>query len=181
MEPSLAVVDALSGEAILKRELGPDLRGLSIRHLAVAADGETVFACQWEGDPTDGPLLVGALAPGGATRFFEMPDDDLSALDNYVGSVALDASERIVAATSPRGNAVAFFERASGRYLGRRPLSDVCGVAPVGPALPEDGDLFVVSSGHGTVALASAVRADLARLSGSALGAYAWDNHILAL
>lgn len=179
MEPSLAVVDVASGDVRLKAELGPALRGISIRHLAAASDGEAVFACQWEGDPTEGPELVGVMGRDGATRFLAMPDDDLASLDNYVGSVALDASERVIAATSPRGGTVAFWDRISGRYLGRRPLPDACGVAPA-PARMGVG-LFVVSSGNAGVKLAAADAMDLKRLGGTELGAYAWDNHVLAL
>jgi hypothetical protein len=190
MQPSLAVVDVATGDALLKVELEPELRGLSIRHLAVAADGEAVFACQWEGDPTDGPPLVGLLSRGGATRFLEMPDDELAGLNNYIGSVRLDAAERVVAATSPRGNTVAFWDRASGRYLGRRKMSDVCGIAPMPPAAsngtrqsdPAVAGLFVVSSGNAGVAtIRPADDREIRRIGGTELGAYAWDNHILAL
>lgn len=179
MEPSLVLLDVASGQAIHKVELGAEMKGLSIRHLAAAGDRETVFACQWEGDPTQGPQLVGTLSKTGTVRWLEMPDDDLARLGNYVGSVALDASERIVAATSPRGGTVAFWDRASGRYLGLRRMPDVCGVAAA-----SDGGragVFVVSSGNAGVRLAAADQADLTRLASKRLASQSWDNHILAL
>jgi len=180
MRPNLAVVDLATGDATRLADLGANLGGLSIRHLAVAADGEAAFACQWEGDPTEPPPLVGLIDRDGATRFLATPDDGLAALDNYVGSVALDASGQVVAATSPRGNTVAFWERASGRYLGRRRLPDACGIAPA-PAGPGSHELFVVSSGNAGVHLAPAGERDWRRLGGATLSALAWDNHILAL
>jgi uncharacterized protein len=182
MEPSLSLVDLATGDAVLTAGLGPDLRGLSIRHLAVAGDGEAVFACQWEGDPEEGPPLVGLLSPDGATRLLDMPDDDLASLSNYVGSVALDASERVIAATSPRGGTVAFWDRRSGRFLGHRAIPDVCGVAPMGQGRT-GAELFVVSSGNAGVAVLGPAdeRDALRRLGGSDLGAYAWDNHILGV
>ena len=176
MSPSLAILDPVAGTSILKVELGQALRGLSIRHLAVAGDGEAVFACQFNGDPDELPPLVGLMRADGSTTFLEMPDDDLAAMANYVGSVSLDRSERLIAATSPIGSMVAFWDRQDGRYLGRRRLSDVCGVAP----MPMDG-VFVLSSGNAGVKLGQPSRDDLVRIGGSDLDRWMWDNHILSL
>ena len=174
MEPSLAILDPRTGATLLKSELGPDLRGLSVRHLAVAPDGRTIFGCQYEGDPAALPSLVGILETDGRTRFLDLPEDDLAALDNYVGSVRLDASGRRLAATSPRGNAVVFWDLDTGAFLGRRRMADVCGVAPGG----RDGT-FVVTSGNAGIRMADAGRSDLARLGGTALDGWIWDNHLV--
>lgn len=174
MEPSLAIVDPASGATLLRADLGPELRGLSIRHLAVAPDGRTVFGCQFEGDPAALPPLVGVLDPDGRTRFLDLPEDDLAALGNYVGSVRLDGTGRRLAATSPRGNAVVLWDLETGAFLGRRRMTDVCGVAPAGP----DGT-FVVTSGNAGIRIADAGRADLARLGGTALDGWIWDNHLV--
>ena len=173
MEPSLALVDPRTGEALHKVDFGRDMTGLSIRHLAMAADGEAAFACQYEGDPEEMPLLVGTITRDGRTRMLEMPDEDLYRLNNYLGAISLDGSERLIAATSPRGGMAAFWDRATGRYLGLAPLPDVCGVAPA----PQAGT-FVVSSGNAGVRIARAETHDLARVSGSDLDRYMWDNHI---
>lgn len=173
MEPSLAFVDPRSGEAKHKVDFGRDMSGLSFRHLAVAADGEAVFACQYEGDPEEMPLLVGTITPDGKTRMLEMPDEDLARLDNYLGAVALDGSGHLIAATSPRGGMAAFWDRPTGKYLGLAPMPDVCGVA----AAPETGT-FMVSSGNAGVKLARAETHDLLRVAGSDLDRYMWDNHI---
>jgi hypothetical protein len=177
MEPSLAIIDPRTGACLVKAELGAALRGLSIRHLAVAPDGTAVFGCQCEmEDGAEPPLLVGVLDRNGRAELIGMPDDDLAALDNYVGSVALDASGRLVAATSPRGSTIAFFDLAERRYVGRRRLSDVCGVAAAGPP-----DLFVVTSGNAGVRWAGTARGDLATFGGAALQRRMWDNHLLRI
>ncbi|HKZ95845.1 MAG TPA: DUF1513 domain-containing protein, partial [Hyphomicrobiaceae bacterium] len=49
MEPSLAFIDAATGELRAKHELSSDLKLLSIRHLAAGARGEVWFGCQWQG------------------------------------------------------------------------------------------------------------------------------------
>ncbi|MGO4706924.1 DUF1513 domain-containing protein [Microvirga sp. 2MCAF38] len=173
MEPSLALVDPQSGTVLVKTDLGAALKGLSIRHLAVTATGEAVFGCQFEGDPNEMPSLVGTLTPDGKTRLLEMPEDDLDALKNYVGSVTLDASGTIAAATSPRGNTIAFWDLTSGRYLDRRRMSDVCGVA----AAPMNG-VFLATSGNAGVKLAPVASQELSRLGGTELDRWIWDNHL---
>lgn len=173
MSPSLSFVDPASGEARHRIDFGRGLSGLSFRHLAVAEDGEAVFACQYEGEPEEMPLLVGTVRPDGSTRMLEMPDEDLYRLNNYLGAVALDGSGRLICATSPRGGMAAFWDRLSGRYLGLAPLPDVCGVAPA----PGTGT-FVISSGNAGVRLARARGHELERLAGSDLDLYMWDNHI---
>ncbi len=175
MEPSLAILDAGTGELKAKVDFGQDMRGLSIRHLACADDGMTVFGCQFEGDPFDMPALVGILTPDGKTRFLDMPDDDLAGLANYVGSVELDASGDIIAVTSPRGGRVAFWDRASGRYLGYRQMSDVCGVAASG------NGQFLLTSGNSGVRLTDLAVRDLHRLRTDGLGEHVWDNHLLPI
>ncbi|MBV9077811.1 MAG: DUF1513 domain-containing protein [Methylobacteriaceae bacterium] len=176
MEPSLAILDPATGAARLKAELGPDLRGLSIRHLAVMPDGSAAFGCQWEGDREALPPLVGLLAPDGRTRFLDLPEDDLATLDNYIGSVRLDRGGRVLAATSPKGGSAVFWDLATGRYLGRRALPDVCGVAEGAPA-----GAFVMTSGHGEVRAAAPDRTTLDRLGGSDLERWMWDNHLVRL
>jgi hypothetical protein len=173
MEPSLAFVDPRSGEAKHKVDFGRDMSGLSFRHLAVAPDGEAVFACQYEGEPQEMPLLVGTILPNGKTRMLEMPDEDLYRLNNYLGAVALDGSGRMICATSPRGGMAAFWDRMTGKYLGLAPMPDVCGVAAAA-----DSGMFVVSSGNAGVRMARAETHDLTHVRGSDLDRYMWDNHI---
>jgi hypothetical protein len=173
MEPSLALIDAERQTVLASVDFGPRLKGLSIRHLAVTPGGETVFGCQFEGDRDEMPALVGTMTPDGKTRFLEMPEDDLDAMNNYVGSVTLDASGTLAAATSPRGNAIAWWDLSTGRYLGRRRMSDVCGIAPA----PTSG-VFLATSGNAGVRLAPVAGADLAPLGGSELDRWIWDNHL---
>ncbi len=176
MEPSLAIIDPRGQTVLASVDLGPSLKGLSIRHLAVSPAGETVFGCQFEGDRDEMPALVGILTPDGRTRFLDMPEDDLDAMENYVGSVTLDATGRIAAATSPKGNTIAWWDLETGRYLGRRRMSDVCGIAPA----PLAG-VFLATSGNAGVRLAPVAASDLAPLGGTQLDRWIWDNHLRRL
>ncbi len=173
MRPNIALVDPLSGEVKAIHELPGALHQLSIRHFAVAPNGEIAFACQHEGQDEAEPPLVGILADG-AMRLLDMPDEDIGSLKNYIGSLSLDATGDIIAATAPEGGTVAFFDRTARRYLGRRQLSDVCGVAPAGPA-----GAVLLTSGNGGVRIADPKSAELQRLDDPSLDRWIWDNHLL--
>jgi hypothetical protein len=175
LEPSLALLRTGTGEVESHIELARELRNLSIRHLACAPDGEVVFGCQFKGDPLNIVQLVGLLTPRGETVFLDMPEDDLLSMENYIGSVSLDRSGEIIAATSPIGSVVAFWDRASRRYLGRRRMSDICGVT----AAP-DRATFLVTSGNAGVGLARIDERMVERIGGD-LDRWIWDNHALSV
>ena len=176
MRSNLTVLALDDGAIVASSDLGEDLRLASIRHLAVADDGEVVFGCQYEGEAGDGPPLVGAWAPaqGTAPRLWDMPDPSLARFCDYVGSVALDTSGRFVAAASPRGGHLALFARASGGFLGLRAMADVCGLA----AADQPGD-FLATSGAAGVRRFAATAGTEARIDG--LGEHVWDNHLTRL
>ena len=175
MQPTLAALSLDDGSVVERVDLGAELRLASIRHLAVAVDGEVVFGCQFEGDKSVMPPLVGAWRPGGgAARLWEMPDAALARLDDYVGSVALDRSGTVVAATSPRGGTTAFFARGSGRFLGLADLADVCGVAAA-------GDGFLLTSGAAGMRRTGAIGAATRLVDPQPTAARSiWDNHLAA-
>lgn len=175
LESSLAVLRADTDEVESRVELSRDLRDMSIRHLACAPDGEVVFGCQFKGDALNVVPLVGLLTQQGKAVFLEMPEDDLASMENYIGSVSLDQSGSIIAATSPRGNVIGFWDRASRRYLGRRRMSDICGVAPTAY-----NGVFLASSGNAGVGIAKIDGRAIERIGGD-LDRWVWDNHVLSL
>src|SRR5690606_4368001 len=121
---------------------------------------------------------------GEAIRLFSGPPEVLHGMRNYVGSVAADASGRIIATSSPVGNCVVFWEAATGRFLGQAALADGCGVA----AAQSSG--FLLSSGLGALAGFDPARPPLAADGVSPPGSdrlqailpehpgRAWDNHM---
>lgn len=170
MAPSLAYVDLHSGELVEQARLAPDLHRLSIRHLIVDAYGAVWFGCQYEGEPADRPPLVGRHRRGEEPVLFAGPAETLRALDNYVGSVAVDLSGEIVATSSPLGGLITYWDAATGRNLGQTPLADGCGVAPL-----ERGGILA-TSGRGTIAavdVAGHRLQPLAQQPGTG-----WDNHL---
>lgn len=169
MRPSLAYIDAASGELLEKVELAPALHRLSIRHLALAADGAVWFGCQYMGPAADRPALVGRHRRGAALELFDGPAETLRNMRNYVGSVTVDAAGGIVATSSPVGGQVIYWDAASGKCLGVTALADGCGVAPAA----QGG--FLVSSGLGAMIRVDAQGKERPVLPPSR--DMSWDNH----
>ncbi|MNQ32858.1 hypothetical protein D3C85_462740 [compost metagenome] len=169
MRPSLAYIDAASGELLERAELAPALHRLSIRHLALAGDGAVWFGCQYMGPAADRPALVGRHRRGARLELFEGPPETLRNMRNYVGSVSVDASGGIVATSSPVGGQVIYWDAGSGRCLGTTALADGCGVAPAA----QGG--FLVSSGLGAMLRTDAEGQESPVLAPSR--EMSWDNH----
>ena len=169
MQPSLVYLDSRDGRLLERIELAPELHQLSIRHLAIDADGAVWFGCQYSGPRSERPPLVGRHRGGQPAELFIAGEEIQRALHNYVGSVAVDASGRTLATTSPVGNRVVWWDTRDGRCLGSTELADGCGVAP-----DADGG-FLISDGLGRLHRAAAHRE---RVEIEALPDCAWDNHL---
>jgi hypothetical protein len=102
-------------------------------------------------------------------QLFHGDADAQHGLANYVGSIAIDAASGVVAASSPVGGQVAFWN-ANGQYLGSTARADGCGVAPL------DAGRFMVSDGFGGIVVA-APGADSVSLV-QADREVGWDNHL---
>jgi hypothetical protein len=164
--PNLAIVDLARGDVVTLVELEHQFKKLSIRHLARTHDDGIVFACQHQGDADELPPLVGIAKRGKEPRLFEAPDEALARLNNYVGSVALDRSGSVIAATSPQGGEAALWSIA-GDYLGGAQIPDVCGVA-------SHHNGFLVSSGNSGVRRLS----ETSEEGTPVLQRWIWDNHM---
>jgi hypothetical protein len=169
LRPNIAFIDANRDQAVRVVELALDFRALSIRHLAIAADSTVAFGCQYEGD--DGLLrpLVGKVTRDGDPELLAMPELELEAMNEYIGSVALDSTGETLAATSPRGGRVALWRLRTGAFAGLHDLSDVCGVAPAAA-----GGAFMLTSGNAGICRLTADGA----LRQAAPPSWAWDNHL---
>lgn len=174
MKPNVALIDWARDQTLATFELDPQFRALSIRHMAVARDRTIAFGCQYQGDPNELPPLVGTVSASGKVALFDMPEVELLGMANYVGSMSLDGTEEIVAATSPQGGSVALWNRKSGAFLMRERMSDVCGVA----ALDGPHDFLLTSGNDGVRSLVEGAET-LPRISSGRLQSWIWDNHLL--
>lgn len=165
MDPSLAFVDAATGELIGQLRLASGLHQLSIRHLAFDAAGRVWFGCQFRGPAADRPQLVGYATREGDIRLIELPADRLAALRNYIGSVAANADGSRIAVSSPEGNIILALDAANGALVGELGLDNGCGIAGDGPG-------FLASSGDGVLQGFAGLEAAPTRLP------LQFDNHL---
>ena len=176
MRPSLVYVDSATGDLLEEHVLSHDLHQLSIRHLGVAADDTIVFGCQHQGPLSARPPLIGFHRRGRKVDLVRAPDRTQHAMENYVGSVAMDRSGQVAALSSPRGSIVTYWDVGSKRYLGETQVADVCGLAP-----GQEARMFLLTSGTGRVETLQAADAASVIRANPALAAYQWDNHAAAL
>lgn len=158
MKPNLALIDLADHSVSARHELPQAMHKLSIRHLAMTADGTVWFATQNQGDIHALLPLAGSVSPDGDVRLVDMPEEDLRLMRGYIGSVAANEAAGSVVFTSPQGNVAFEIGCADGAVIARHDLADVCGAA----AKPGG---FFLSTGKGWL------DGRTTRLS--------WDNHIV--
>ena len=146
IDSAIVELDPASGRVMKRHALGRTGKSLSLRHMALAPDDETIAFGMQDQDRAELRPLMGLLRVGGDLTLLPLPGDDSGALRSYIGSVAIDSSGRFIAATSPKGGRIGLWSFGTGNWLGGFALEDVCGLA----ADPESGG-FWASSGLGDV------------------------------
>jgi hypothetical protein len=173
IESAILELDPRTGAVLKRHALPADMSTLSLRHMALAPDGETIaFGMQDQDRSTVRPLM-GLLRVGRGIDLLPLPAGDEGALRSYIGSVAVDESGRYVAATSPKGGLAGLWSLTDGRWLGGFKLDDVCGLA-----VDTDQASFWATSGHGDVVQLRAGGNGLAAVTHWRAPA-AFDNHLL--
>ena len=168
---SIVLMDPATGAIEDRVEAAPDLRSLSLRHLAATPDGRVVVTAQdTDIDARDRPL-VGTYERG-RLDWLDTPPAVTAMLRSYIGSTAVDSSGRFAAATSPRGGLVVVYDLTSRSQIGEVMLPDVCGVA----ADTAPGH-FIVTSGHGALARIAATE-DAVGLLERRPSTLRWDHHL---
>jgi hypothetical protein len=175
IESSIVELDARSGRLLKGHALEPALHSLSLRHMALAPDGETIVFGMQDQDRSALRPLAGVLRVGRGIELLPLPSDDPGALRFYIGSVAVDSSGRFAAATSPKGGALAVWSLTSGSFVGLMHIDDVCGLAA-----GREAGTFWATSGGGDVVLVQASEAGLASRAHWRADA-AFDNHLLRI
>jgi hypothetical protein len=160
MQPSLVLIDAISGQLVQKHGLPASLSQLSTRHVDIGDNGRVWFACQYEGPRNDLPPLAGYFAKGEDINFLSLPEETTIRLANYVGAIAVNRRDGIVGLTSPNGNAAVTLDAKSGRVLSQTTIREAAGVAPAAKGM-------AVSSYDGGFAQTRST--------------VAWDQHIVRI
>jgi hypothetical protein len=173
MTPSLAYLDSRDGRLLRDFRLAPELHQLSIRHLAVAADDLVAIGMQFEGEADALVPLVGIQRGRDPIALLSAPEAALRRMHNYCGDICLDRSGRTIAASSPRGNTICFWDLATAAFLGAVELTDSCGLAPLA-----DPDRFLITSGTGALYLVDGRRIQVETLVSDLDARGRWDNHV---
>ncbi len=164
-------LDPLSGKVLARHALGASFASLSLRHLAVAPDGETIAVAAQDQDVTVTRPLMSLLRLGKGLELLPQPDPRDFDFRGYIGSIAVDRSGEFVAAASPRGGLVGFWSMTSGRWCGGLAIADVCGVTAA-----SEGGMFWASSGLGGIAKIAAAGPRVEAQWHTQAG---FDNHLL--
>jgi hypothetical protein len=175
IESSIVELDPNTGKVIKRHQLAPGMKSLSLRHMALAPDGETIAVGMQDQDRAQLRPLMGVLGAGTGLDLLPLPSDDPGVLRSYVGSVAIDSSAQFIAATSPKGGMVGLWSLRGGRWLGGFALADVCGLAADTAA----GGFWVTSGLGDVVRLRADERGLFAETRWNAPAAF--DNHLLRL
>ena len=144
MDPSIAFVDRRDGRMLGQLRLDGGLNQLSIRHMAIDGKGRVWFGCQFRGDSTERPQLVGYATLDGDIRLIPLPDSVLGGLRNYVGSLAATTDGRLIGVSSPEGNTILAIDPEAGQVVAQMGLENGCGIAG-------DGAGLLASSGEGAL------------------------------
>lgn len=163
MEPSIALIDSLSGGLIEMATLPSALRQLSIRHMVEVGDGSLWFGGQYEGPETDEVPLVGLYKRDEGLSLIDAPSGLYNSMNQYIGSVAVSNDGERVATTSPRGGLALIWDAKNRNVIEPRPIADVCGVAAA-------GNSFLFSDGSGSLTGEDQLMRQQSVSS--------WDNHL---
>ena len=172
MSPSLVFIDRISGKLHKRLQLPSIYQHNSIRHLAKDKQGNIFIALQNQLKNNPYEVLLARYDKGHDRLIpFEIPTNIASRLQGYIGSITLDSSQTIVAATSPRGNCALFYT-CDGRFLYHLENDDVCGIR----AGKNSGE-FILSNGKGELTHCLAGK-KLSILSTQHYENTHWDNHL---
>jgi hypothetical protein len=175
IDSAIVELDPKSGAVLKRHALAPSLKSLSLRHMALAPDGETIAFGMQDQDRAELRPLMGVVRLGAEASLLPLPEEDEGALRSYIGSVVIDVSGRFVASTSPKGGVVGLWSLDNGRWLGGFALADVCGLAP-----DAEAGCFWATSGLGDVVKLSAGDAGFQPKAHWQAPA-AFDNHLLRI
>jgi hypothetical protein len=112
--------------------------------MVVDAEDRIWFGCQYRGEASHKPQLIGHATLAGDIGLIELPPGELRRMRNYVGGLAISDDRHTILASSPVGGVVLTIDTASSRPRGLFELRSTCGAAP-------DRSGFVITNGLGTL------------------------------
>jgi hypothetical protein len=129
IESAVVELDGQTGALIKRHQLGPNLKSLSLRHMAIAADGESIAIGMQDQDRAQLRPLMAVLRPGGDLQLLPLPSDDQGSLRSYIGSGEHRQFGAIRCRNQSEGGMVGLWSLRRYQWLGGFALADVCGLA----------------------------------------------------
>lgn len=173
MQPNVAFIDTATGDLLVKQALGSDLHQLSLRHMSFDGNGDVWVGGQFQGAKDATPPLMVHLGLDKAATALEMPLEVTQGLQNYVGSVEMNRTGDVIAASCPRGGKILYWDVAERSFIGFHQVADGCGVAPL------DEESFAITDGNGAISFGG-TDDDVAQIISQSAG-ISWDNHLTPL
>ena len=171
MSPSLTILSPRDGLILSQHRLPAKHHQLSIRHIDIAPDNTIGIGLQYQGKRTDLKPLVALRKPGEDIQLLDCPEPLLKRMKNYCGSVAMDVSGKVIAASAPRGGVISYWSTKDGKWLNSSNIDDGCGVVASG----REGE-FIISSGKGLISAYTPAQNGHPHLISE--HRVRWDNHI---
>jgi hypothetical protein len=175
IESAILELDGKTGTLLKRHQLAAGMKSLSLRHMALAPDGQTIAFGMQDQDRAELRPLMGILRHGADLELLPLPSEDPGSLRSYIGSVSIDTSAQFIAATSPKGGVIGLWSLQQGQWLGGFALADVCGLTT-----DNEPGCFWATSGLGEVVK---LRADKTGFTPASRWSapVAFDNHLLRI
>ncbi len=177
MHSNLSYLELETGNLI--EEVSVSEPKASIRHIDVSTDGTVALAIQMQRQ-VSGHNRVVSLAGSHKQKndilLFDGPENLIIKMNDYVGSVAINSTNRVAGFTSPKGNLVAFWHIDRGSFVGYHRLQDVCGICVTG-----DASEFVISNSNGQLRFINATTLKEVEEKRLTFSNTRWDNHLTSL
>jgi len=144
MNPSLTYIEIESGSHI--DSYLPSHHQMSIRHLDVAEDGTVGIAMQYQGSTQDTVPLLAFHRGQTHLQYAQASEETWRTMKQYTASIRLSLTQNLAALTSPRGNAITFWDLDTMTLVHREAMTDVAGLA-----YSKSDNQFTCSTGLGDI------------------------------
>lgn len=171
MSPSLTYIEIESGKHL--ESYTPSHHQMSIRHLDVAEDGTVGIAMQYQGNAEDTVPLLAFHRGEDQLQYAQASDETWRAMKQYTASIRLSLTQNIAALTTPRGNAITFWDLETKTLVHREAMTDVAGLA-----YSKVDNRFICSTGLGDVFLFSKGEIRTSEAQYFSMADTKWDNHL---
>ena len=171
MRSNLSVINRHTGELLQQFDLPAELKQLSLRHMALDAQGDCYFGGQYEGAEHNHPPLLGVLRHNGDFSIWQTPHTLRLPMNNYVSSICTVPGHPLLLASSAKGGVALLCNTIDGGVEQVFNLNDCSGVAAL-------NDRLYISDGFGHLSQFTNNTDHWANGPSLRIPDIHWDNHM---